>query len=56
MTFVALIPSVIDVMHAIELNLVKSEMELMLAELGLNQRFSVQERSPKFGGVLQRET
>lgn len=45
---------VIDVMHAIELNLDKSEMELMLRELGSNQGLPVHKRSPTFGGGLQR--
>ncbi len=46
---------VIDVMHAIELNLIKSEAELMLSEPGLNQDRPVQTRSPKYSGVLRRE-
>ena len=43
---------VIDAMHAVILNLVRSELEDHLADLGANQSRSVHLRDPPQGGVL----
>ena len=44
----------IDAMHAIVLNLIRSELELMLADLGSNSGLPPSDRDPSNGGLLDR--
>ena len=43
---------VIDIMHALSLNLVKSELKRILADLGSNRGKEPMDRDPKVGGIL----
>lgn len=46
---------VVDSMHAISLNLIRTELDHLLADLGANKGVSVENRDPQKGGLLDRK-